>query len=54
MTFAKQLDQLCINSLRALSVDAVQQAQSGHPATPMGVAPVSTTLMPNFMYLMAL
>ena len=31
MTVAAQLDQLCINTLRTLSIDAVQQAESGHP-----------------------
>lgn len=35
MTVTAQLDQLCINILRTLSIDAVQQAQSGHPGTPM-------------------
>ena len=29
-----QLDQLCINTIRILSIDAVQKAQSGHPGTP--------------------
>ena len=39
MTGAAQLDQLCINTLRTLSIDAVQQAQSAHPGTPMDAAP---------------
>ena len=34
LTHAK-LDQLCINTIRTLSIDAVQQAKSGHPGTPM-------------------
>ncbi len=38
------LDQLAINTIRTLSMDAVQQANSGHPGTPMGLAPVAYTL----------
>ena len=38
------LDQLCINTIRTLSIDAVQQAKSGHPGTPMGLAPLVYTL----------
>ena len=40
----KQLDQLCVNTIRTLSMDAVQQANSGHPGTPMAMAPVVYTL----------
>ncbi|CAH2785061.1 MAG: Transketolase (EC [uncultured Paraburkholderia sp.] len=36
------LDQLCINTIRTLSMDAVQKANSGHPGTPMALAPVAT------------
>lgn len=43
-----QLDQLCINTLRTLSIDAVQQAQSGHPGTPMGAAPTVYCLWQHF------
>src|ERR1700681_4485335 len=39
-----QLDQLCINTIRTLSMDAVQQANSGHPGTPMALAPVAYCL----------
>ncbi|HTR53616.1 MAG TPA: transketolase [Kofleriaceae bacterium] len=35
-----ELDQLCINTIRTLSMDAVQAADSGHPGTPMALAPV--------------
>ena len=35
-----QLDQLSINCIRTLSMDAVQQAKSGHPGTPMALAPL--------------
>ncbi len=36
----EQLDQLSINTIRTLSIDAVQQAKSGHPGTPMALAPL--------------
>ena len=36
---ATGIDQLCINTIRTLSMDAVQQANSGHPGTPMALAP---------------
>ena len=38
------LDDLCINTIRTLSIDAVQQAKSGHPGTPMAMAPVVYTV----------
>ena len=38
------LDQLCINSIRALAMDAVQRANSGHPGTPMALAPLAYVL----------
>jgi transketolase len=39
-----RLDQLCINTIRTLAMDAVQKANSGHPGTPMAIAPVAYTL----------
>ena len=33
------LDQLCVNTMRTLAIDAIQQANSGHPGTPMGMSP---------------
>ncbi len=39
-----ELDRLCINTIRTLSMDAVQQANSGHPGTPMAMAPVAYCL----------
>src|SRR5215813_10865467 len=44
-----RLDQLCINTIRTLSMDAVQQANSGHPGTPMALAPVAYTIWQNFL-----
>jgi len=38
------IDQLCINTIRTLSIDAVQQAKSGHPGTPMALAPLVYTI----------
>jgi transketolase len=40
----QSLEQLCINTLRFLSADAVQQANSGHPGLPMGAAPLAYTI----------
>ncbi len=37
---SEELDQLAINTIRTLSIDAVQQAKSGHPGTPMALAPL--------------
>lgn len=44
-----KLDQLCINTIRTLSIDAVQQANSGHPGTPMAMAPVAYCLWQRFL-----
>jgi transketolase len=43
------LDQLCINTLRFLSVDAVQKAESGHPGMPLGAAPMAYALWTRFL-----
>jgi transketolase len=45
----KQLDLLAINTIRTLSIDAVQQANSGHPGAPMGLAPVAYVLWQRFL-----
>jgi transketolase len=42
-------DQLCVNTIRTLSMDAVQQANSGHPGTPMALAPVVYGLWQRFL-----
>jgi len=46
---AQNIDQLCINTIRTLSIDAVQQANSGHPGAPMGLAPVVYSLWQEFL-----
>ena len=46
---AAQLDTLCINTIRTLSMDGVQQANSGHPGTPMAMAPVAYELWQEFL-----
>src|SRR5215475_13968883 len=43
------LDQLAINTIRTLSIDAVQQAKSGHPGTPMALAPLIYTIWNRVM-----
>jgi transketolase len=45
----EQLDQLAINTIRTLSMDAVQAAKSGHPGTPMALAPLVYTLWNRVM-----
>jgi transketolase len=45
----KNLDELCINTLRMLSVDMIQQANSGHPGMPMGAAPMAYVLWTQFL-----
>ena len=45
----RSIDELCINTIRTLSMDAVQQAESGHPGTPMALAPVIYTLWQRFL-----
>ncbi|MCL4535623.1 MAG: transketolase [Bacteroidetes bacterium] len=44
-----QLDLLCINTIRTLSMDAVQKANSGHPGTPMALAPLAYVLWTQFL-----
>jgi transketolase len=43
------LEQLCINSIRFLSIDAVEKAKSGHPGLPMGAAPMAFVLWDRFL-----
>jgi transketolase len=43
------LDELCVNTIRTLSMDAVQKANSGHPGTPMALAPLAYVLFTRIM-----
>jgi transketolase len=43
------LDTLCINTIRTLAIDAIQKANSGHPGTPMAMAPLAYTLWQRFL-----
>lgn len=45
----EDLDELCVNSIRVLAIDAVQKANSGHPGMPMGMAPAGYLLFTRFM-----
>jgi transketolase len=45
----QDIDQLCINTIRTLSIDAIQKAESGHPGTPMALAPVAYALWQRFL-----
>jgi len=48
-TTTTDLDTLSVNTIRGLCMDAVQKANSGHPGTPMGIAPVAYTLWQRFL-----
>ncbi len=50
MSTKSNLDNLCINTIRTLAMDAVQTANSGHPGTPMALAPVAFVLWDRFMH----
>src|SRR5690625_3681072 len=43
------MEQQSINTIRTLSIDAIEKAQSGHPGLPMGAAPMAYTLFTEFM-----
>ena len=49
MTLATDLDQLAIDTIRTLSIDGVQKANSGHPGAPMGAAPMAYVLWTRFL-----
>ena len=46
---SQSIEQLCVNAIRMLSVDAVEKAKSGHPGAPMGLAPTAYLLWTRFM-----
>jgi len=49
VTPTPDLDRLCINTIRTLSLDAVQKAESGHPGLPLGAAPMAYVLWTRFL-----
>ncbi|HMJ09620.1 MAG TPA: hypothetical protein VK468_11480, partial [Pyrinomonadaceae bacterium] len=49
MKRSTDLDTLCINTIRMLSLDAVQKANSGHPGLPLGMAPAAYVLWTKFL-----
>jgi transketolase len=48
-TTSTQIDELCVNTIRTLSMDAVEKAKSGHPGTPMALAPLAYVLYTRLM-----
>jgi transketolase len=48
-TATPELDRLCINTIRTLTLDAVQKAESGHPGLPLGAAPMAYVLWTRFL-----
>src|SRR6266853_448548 len=49
ITTTTDLDRLCINTIRTLTLDAVQKAESGHPGLPLGTAPLAYVLWTRFL-----
>ena len=49
MTKFDKLDQLCVNTIRALAIDTVQKANSGHPGLPLGAAPMAYVVWTRHM-----
>jgi transketolase len=49
MAAKTNLDELCINTIRTLSLDAIQKANSGHPGLPLGMAPAAYVLWTKFL-----
>ena len=49
MTETQTLDKLCVDTIRTLAMDAVQKANSGHPGTPMALAPLAYVLYTRVM-----
>ncbi|MCG8684973.1 MAG: transketolase, partial [Desulfobacterales bacterium] len=46
---SNNIDQLTVNTIRTLCMDAVQKANSGHPGAPMGLAPAAYVLFKRFL-----
>ena len=49
MTIATDLDRLAVDTIRTLSIDGVQKANSGHPGAPMGAAPMAYVVWTRFL-----
>jgi hypothetical protein len=49
MTPRGPIDEICVNTIRTLAIDAVQATRSGHPGTPLAMAPVVHTLWQDFL-----
>jgi transketolase len=49
MRIQDSLDKLCVNTIKTLSIDGVQKANSGHPGAPMGLAPIAYVLWTKFL-----
>ncbi len=49
LALSQDLDQLCVNTIRTLAIDAVQKAKSGHPGMPMGMADAAYTLWTRYL-----
>lgn len=45
----QKIDEVCVNTIRTLSIDAVEKAKSGHPGMPMGMAPAAYVLWTQFL-----
>src|SRR5213075_315696 len=45
-----KLEELCVNTIRFLAVDAVEKAKSGHPGTPMGLADIAYVIWTEFLH----
>ncbi|MDQ2969623.1 MAG: transketolase, partial [Acidobacteriota bacterium] len=48
-TVSRSVDELCVDTIRTLAIDAVQKAESGHPGLPLGAAPMAYVLWQNFL-----
>jgi transketolase len=48
-TVSRSVDELCVDTIRTLAIDAVQKAESGHPGLPLGAAPMAYVLWQKFL-----
>ena len=47
--YSGTIDDMCINTIRTLAIDAIEAAKSGHPGAPMGLAPAAYVLWTRFL-----